>query len=60
MFGPNGNGDVFKSLKRAKLIDDMVYNNVKYCLFISVDNILNELVDFNFIGTTIYNNYKLA
>ena len=60
LFGPTGNGDVFKSLKRAKLIDDMVYNNVKYCLFISVDNILNELVDFNFIGTTIYNNYKLS
>ena len=60
LFGPNGNGDVFKSLKKYHLIKDMISNNIKYCLFMSVDNILNDLVDFNFIGATIYNNYKLA
>lgn len=60
LFGPNGNGDVFRALRKYKLINDMVNNNIKYCLFISIDNILNNLIDFNFIGTTIYNNYKLA
>ena len=60
LFGPNGNGDVFRSLKKYHLIKDMKKNNIEYVLFVNIDNILNNLVDFNFIGNTIYNNYKLA
>ena len=60
LFGPNGNGDVFKALRKNHLIKDMIMNNIKYCLFINVDNVLNKLVDFDFIGTVIENNYKLA
>lgn len=58
--GPSGNGDVFVCLKKNNLIEDMRKNNLKYLLFVNVDNILNNLVDFNFIGTTIKNNYSLA
>ena len=58
--GPSGNGDVFVSLKRNGLIKDMKNKKLKYLLFINIDNILNDLVDFNFIGTTISNNYEIA
>lgn len=58
--GPSGNGDVFASLKRNNLIKDIKKRNLKYLLFVNIDNILNNLVDFNFIGTTISNNYNLA
>lgn len=57
---PNGNGFVFKSLKNSELIKDMKKNNIKYCLFTGIDNPLVNLVDFNFLGVTIFNNYKLA
>ena len=60
LFGPNGNGDIFAALKRNNLIDDMKKNNIKYVLFSSIDNALNNIVDYNFIGTTIKNNYQLS
>ena len=60
LFGPNGNGDVFKALRKNKLIKDMIKNNIKYTLFINIDNILNNIVDFSFIGNVIKNNYLLA
>lgn len=59
-FAPSGNGNVFKSLKKNNLIKDMVHNNIKYCLFIGIDNLLVNLVDYKFIGCTLKNNYKLA
>jgi len=59
-FVPNGNGNVFKSLKTNNLIKDMKKNNIKYCLFTGVDNPLINLVDFKFIGATIKNGYKLS
>jgi len=60
LFGPNGNGDVFESLKNNNLINDMKENNIKYVLFSIIDNPLNNLVDYNFIGATIENNYSLS
>lgn len=57
---PNGNGDVFKSLKNSELINDMKANNIKYCLFTGIDNPLIDLVDFNFLGSTIFYKYKLS
>ena len=58
--GPCGNGDVFASLKRNNLINDMVKRKIEYLLFINIDNILNNLLDFNFIGSVINNKYNLA
>ena len=60
LFGPNGNGDVFDSLKQNHLIEDMKQSNIKYVSFLTIDNPLNEVVDYNFIGATINNNYGLS
>ena len=60
LFGPNGNGDVFNSLKYNNLIKKMKKNNLEYILFSTIDNVLTNLIDFKFIGSTIYNNYNLA
>lgn len=57
---PNGNGNVFEALKNYNLISDMEFNNIKYCLFVGIDNPLMNLVDYNFIGFLVSNNYKLA
>ena len=59
-FVPNGNGNVYKSLQKHHLIKDMKRNNIKYVLFTGIDNPLTKLVDFNFIGATIANRYKIA
>ena len=60
VFGPNGNGDVYKSLKDNKLIKDMEDKNIKYVLFSTIDNVLTNLIDFSFIGATIKNKYNLS
>lgn len=60
LMGPNGNGDVFASLKRNNIINDMKKNNIKYVLFSTIDNVLSNLVDVQFIGTCLKNKYGLA
>lgn len=60
LVGPNGNGDVFNALKRNKLIDYMNNKGIKYVTFTSIDNPLSNLVDVDFIGSTINNNYSLS
>ncbi|MBR4830246.1 MAG: UTP--glucose-1-phosphate uridylyltransferase [Bacilli bacterium] len=60
LFGPNGNGDVYRALKVNGLIDDMKNKGIKYALFTNVDNVLTNFVDTKFIGATINNNYSLA
>ncbi len=60
LYGPNGNGDVFNSLKKSKLIKDMEKKNIKFVLFSTVDNALTKLIDFQFIGATICNNYDVS
>ena len=60
LMGPNGNGDVFKSLKRNGLIDEMKKNNIKYVLFSTIDNPLSNLIDIDFITTTLNNNYSIS
>lgn len=57
---PNGNGNVFESLKINNLIKDMEDKNIKYLLFTGIDNPMLNLVDYNFLGCTIANNYKLS
>jgi UDP-N-acetylglucosamine pyrophosphorylase len=60
LFGPNGNGNVFNSLKNNGLLKDMYEKNIKYLLFSTIDNVLAKLVDLEFIGATICNNYELS
>lgn len=56
----NGNGDVFKSLQRSGLIDDMKKNKIKYVSFGGIDNILLKNVDALFLGMMAYNNQEIA
>ena len=58
--GPNGNGDVFDSLKENNLINHMKKNHIEYVLFSTVDNPLTNLIDYNFIGATIFNKYEVS
>lgn len=60
LFGPNGNGDVFKSLKDYGLIKDMKKNKTKYILFMGIDNALVNLADLKLLNIIIKNNYKLV
>jgi len=60
LVGPNGNGNVFKSLKKSNLIDNMIKNNLKYILFVTIDNVMNNLVDINMLGNMINGNYPVA
>ena len=60
LFGPNGNGNVFSALKTSGLLKDIKQKNIKYILFTTIDNVLTKLVDLEFIGSTLSNNYKLS
>ena len=53
LFGPNGNGDVFNSLKKNGLLNDIKMKNIKYILFMGIDNPLTNLVDFNLLEIMI-------
>ena len=56
----NGNGNVFKSMKKQKIIEDLENNNIKWISFGGIDNILLKNVDPLFIGLTIDENYQIA
>ena len=48
--GPNGNGGVFESLKKSKLLEKFQKKNIKYLTIIPVDNPLADPFDEVFIG----------
>ena len=56
----NGNGDVFKSLKKAGLISQMEKNKIKYVSFGGIDNILLKNIDPLFLGMMIKEKYQIA
>lgn len=56
----NGNGDVFKSLKRNNLIDNMKSKNIKWIFFSGVDNVILDIVDPFFLGLTISTNCEIS
>lgn len=60
VWGSNGNGDVFNSLKRNNLINNMKKKNIKYILFSTVDNVLSNLIDFSFIGSCVEKGYDIS
>lgn len=49
----NGNGNVFDSLKKSGLLNDMIERNIKWIFIGGVDNILLNPLDPLFIGVTI-------
>ena len=56
----NGNGDVFNSMKKNGIIDEMKNNNIKWIFFSGIDNVILDIVDPLFIGITIDNNMLLG
>lgn len=56
----NGNGDVFESLAKYNMIEDMKENNVKWIFFSGVDNVILDIVDPIFIGLTIKSGYEIS
>lgn len=56
----NGNGNVFKSMKKNKIIDKLEKDNIKWISFGGIDNILLKNVDPLFLGLTIGNNMEIG
>lgn len=56
----NGNGNVFKSMKKNNIINDLENNNIKWISFGGIDNILLKNCDPLFIGLTIDKNCEIA
>ena len=56
----NGNGNVFNSMKKHEIINDLEQKNIKWISFGGIDNVLLKNVDPLFLGLTISNNYDIA
>lgn len=56
----NGNGNVFNSMKKHNIIDDLEKNNIKWISFGGVDNILLKNVDPLLLGLAIKQKYQIA
>lgn len=52
-FASNGNGEIYKSMVKNKIIEDMKNKNVEWVLITGIDNILVKIVDPLLIGATI-------
>lgn len=60
LYGPNGNGNVFSSLKNSGMLDLINGKGIKYVLFTSVDDVMNDLIDFSFIGAVAKGGYPIG
>lgn len=58
--GSNGNGDVFISMNKHGILDELKEKNIKWVSFGGIDNILLNNVDTFFLGLAINKNYSLA
>lgn len=56
----NGNGNVFNSMKKHGIIDELEKNSIKWISFGGIDNILLKNVDTLFLGMTIEKNLEIA
>ena len=59
-FASNGNGEIYKSLSKNGIIDDMKNKNINWVLVTGIDNILVKIVDPLFIGITINQGNSIA
>ncbi|MCI3919179.1 UDPGP type 1 family protein [Paenibacillus sp. TRM 82003] len=57
---PSGNGDVFASMKRSGVLDDLKRRGVEWLFYYNVDNALIRVVDPLFVGTAAYHNHPIA
>ena len=56
----NGNGDVFRAMKKYGVLDQMKQKEVEWIFFSGIDNVLLELVDPLLLGLTISHNKLIA
>ena len=56
----DGNGGVYCSLRKQKIIEDMKAKNIKWVYVCGVDNIMVKPIDPLFIGLTQSNNMEIA
>lgn len=56
----NGNGNLFSSLEKYNLLDDMIKRNIKWIFVGGVDNVLLNPLDSLFIGLTIHSKNHIA
>lgn len=52
-FASNGNGEIYKSMKRTGIIKDMKQKSIEWVAVTGIDNILAKVVDPLFIGLTV-------
>ena len=56
----NGNGDVFNSMKKYNILDNMKERQIEWIFFSGIDNVILNIVDPLFIGLTVSNNNVVA
>lgn len=56
----NGNGNVFKSMEKSNIIEDMHNLGIKWVCFGGIDNVLLKNVDPLLLGLTICNNMEIG
>ena len=56
----NGNGDIFDSLLKNGLIENMKNRGIKWIFISGIDNILADISDPLFLGLTISNNTQIG
>ena len=52
-FASNGNGEIYKSMIRKGIVEDMKKKNAEWVLITGIDNILVKIVDPLLIGATV-------
>lgn len=56
----NGNGNVFNSMYKSNIIENLKQNNIQWISFGGIDNILLKNIDPLFIGLAADKNYQIA
>lgn len=56
----NGNGDVFNSMKKYNILNNMKEKQIEWVFFSGIDNVILNIVDPLFLGLTISHNKLIA
>ncbi len=59
-YAADGNGCIYKSMKKAGILDDMKSKNIKWIFIGSVDNALLNMVDPILLGITVFEGNKIG
>ena len=59
-YAADGNGCIYKSMKKAGILDDMKNKNIKWVFIGSVDNALLNMVDPILLGLTVFEKNEIG